>query len=663
MRIRFGVLFFVAALVLCSCATPGRDSFEEGQGLARVNRLEDAISMYEDAIAKEPNNTVYIEALSKEKATLSERYMEKARSMLARKPLTYDDARAASQEAEKALRLTPQSSSAQNLARNVKSEMDNIVKKAETLYSQATKAMERNEWVDSVNKLREIKRIYPSYLDASAKLSQAERNAMTYYFREIGTYKSDEDWDKVIKNLTLAQEILPGRNEITEELKQAKLKHNSDYYMKKAEAYAAKKEWDMAVKFAQKAYDMRPGDAINQKIAAIKQEAASHYLTLSRQYLLGRKLSVAYTDLMKAITYDPALRKAQSTESLISQLSRAMTEKAAAYETAVHFGNALMWYEKVININPDNQEAFSKIQNMKEKLKERVIKKIAIMDFASPQGKPDAGKIVTDSLLAYITNHASSDVKILARDVLGAIIKEIELGQAGIIDIESAKKVGRIKGTDVFITGSVLIYNVDVDKTEGQKSVNVVVGKKSHSNPEYQMWYASLQGRQPSVEQRQSAPQPYIEEEIRETVKYKVGTGKKRATVAVSFRVIDVEEGEVVITKTIKKPYEVKDDFSEGVEYANIKYDPLELPSDSEVLEKVTQIVTEELSYEVLSRFQNLQVQYFNAAELIKKRREYERAIEKYVDVIQIEEIKNISGPLSENARKEIDSLLSAMGL
>jgi hypothetical protein len=75
-------------------------------------------------------------------------------------------------------------------------------------------------------------------------------------------------------------------------------------------------------------------------------------------------------------------------------------------------------------------------------------------------------------------------------------------------------------------------------------------------------------------------------------------------------------------------------------------------------LEKVTQDVVAELSLEVVSRFQNLQMQYFNNADGLKKRKEYEKAIEKYIDAVHLEELKNISSPLSEKSRVEIDEVL-----
>lgn len=657
MRKGFMILFIIFALSICGCATPGKESFNLGQDLAKQNRWEEAKAMFEDALAKEPQNTEYLEALKRSKEALSARHMEKARSILAQTPITYDKARSAYQEAEKALSLVPKSKDAESLVAKVKSELDSISKKAEVLYSEATKAIEENEWVDGVKKLREINNFYPTYLDVTLKLRQAEAAGISYYLNEAEKFKRDEDWGKVIKTLLLAQEISPDSTEIITGLKDARAKHNPDYYLARAEEHATKNDWNKAIGFAQMVLNLGPADNIMQRIAMIRQQAGLYYINQCRQDLSEKRLYTAYEDAIKALNYDPSIKNEQGVAKVINQLLSSMDKKAASYETNGQLGNALVWYEKIISINQDYPDIFFKIQTIKDTIRERAVRKIAIMDFIPPSGNPDAGRIVTDSLLSYVTTHASSDVKILARDVLGAILKEIELGQAGLYDIESAKKAGKLKGTDVFIFGSVVNYSVERNVSEGYKVENVVVGKKSIPNPAYQIWLISIKGK-PSEEEMRNAPPATIAEEIRETVRYKVGTERKRATVGVSFRIIDVEEGEVIITKTIKKSNEVKDDYSEGVAFANIKFDPLEIPSDAEVIDKVTEDVVAELGYEVLSRFQNLQIQYSNAAEKLKKKREYERAIEKYIDAIHIEEAKNISGPLSENARKEIEQLL-----
>ncbi|HXX34919.1 MAG TPA: CsgG/HfaB family protein [Thermodesulfobacteriota bacterium] len=662
MRKRNLALLIVFAMVIYGCATPGGESFKLGKELAKNNRLEEAIAMYEDAVAKEPKNAEYQDTLKKAKDALSAKHQEKAKSILAKRPLTYDQARLSYQEAEAALRLTPESSDAASLVKQVQSEMDRIGKMAETKYAEAMKAIEKNEWAEGVKKLREVNAIYPRYLDSAAKLKQAESEGVSYYLQEAEKFKKEDDWEKVMKPLLSAREISPDRAEVNQGLQEARLKHNPDYYLQKAEECGTRKDWDMAVVFAGKAANLGLSAEGNKRVALIRQQASKSWVAQCGQKLNEKKLYTAYQDALKALSYDPSIKSEPGSAEVINQLLAAMAAKAGAYDTQGYLGNAFAWYEKLAKIDPNNQEVFFKTQAVRDKIRGRVIRKIAIMDFTPPSGHPDAGRIITDSLLSYITAHAGSDVKILARDVLGAILKEIELGQAGLYDIESAKKAGKLQGTDVFIFGSVLNYNVEKNVSEGFKADNIVVGKRTVPNRAYELWLMMVRGK-PSKEELMNAPPATIEEEIRETVKYKVGTEKKRATVGVSFRVIDLEQGEVVITKTIRKSHEAMGDYSEGVAFANIKYKALEIPADSEILEKVTQDVITELSYEVVSRFQNLQTLYFNAAEGLKKKREYEKAVEKYMDAMHLEELKNISSPLSENARTEVEQLLQRIAL
>ena len=657
MRKRNLTLVVVLSMVIYGCATPGGDSLKLGQELAKNNRLEEAIAMYEDALAKEPKNAEYRDILKKAKETLSAKHLEKAKSILASKPLTYDQARLSYQEAEKALRLTPENPNAASIVKQVQSELDRIGKMAETKYADAIKAIERNEWAEGVKKLREINTTYPRYLDSASKLKQAETEGVAYYLKEAEKLKKEEDWEKVMKPLLSAREISPDRAEVNLGLQEARLKHHPDYYLRKAEEYVTLNDWDMAVVFAGKAAKMGLSAEGNTRVAMIRRQAAKSWITQCGQKLNEKRLYTAYNDALKGMSYDSSIKSEPGSAEVINHLLAAMAAKAAAYDTQGYPGNAFVWYEKLMKIDPNYQDVFFKTQAVKDKIRGRVIRKIAIMDFTPPSGNPDAGRIVTDSLLSYITAHAGSDVKILARDVLGTILKEIELGQAGLYDIESAKKAGKLQGTDVFIFGSVLNYNVEKNVSEGYKADNIVVGKRTVPNRAYELWLMMVRGK-PSKEELMNAPPATIEEEIRETVKYKVGTEKKRAAVGVSFRVIDLEQGEVVITKTIRKAHEARGDYSEGVAFANIKYKALEIPADSEILEKVTQDVITELSYEVVSRFQNLQTQYFNAAEGFKKKREYERAVEKYIDAMHLEELKNIASPLSENAQIEIEQLL-----
>jgi hypothetical protein len=166
-----------------------------------------------------------------------------------------------------------------------------------------------------------------------------------------------------------------------------------------------------------------------EQILSFNLAAAQFYI--NRASREKRRLYPAYVavTMLQDAKNDPQVRV------LTDQLLSLMYAQAEAYEASGQIGNAFTWYDRVSRIDSEYKEVFAKNQNLRDRLRERVVKKIAVMDFTSPSSNAEAGRIVTDSLLSFLTTNATSDVKILARDVMGAILKEIEMGQAGLYDI------------------------------------------------------------------------------------------------------------------------------------------------------------------------------------------------------------------------------------
>jgi len=103
----------------------------------------------------------------------------------------------------------------------------------------------------------------------------------------------------------------------------------------------------------------------------------------------------------------------------------------------------------------------------------------------------------------------------------------------------------------------------------------------------------------------------------------------------------------------------VKDDkYQDGVPVANITHDPLELPTDEEVLDELTNGKVSEMGQSVLKNYQSLEVAYFNEAQQQQKRRNLEQAVEKYIDAVYDEKLKGISTPVSQKSLESIDKLI-----
>lgn len=652
-------IIVIAALsfLVAGCNNPGKDSFELGRQLERQGRMDEALTLYQEAIAKEQDNQEYRLALAQARSTSASRIVEQGRKKLQSGAMTYDMLRSAQMDVDKALKSDPASSDARVLAESVKVQMDAMLKRAELLYSAAGKLSESRDWPAALSKLKEIRQFYPSYLDLPIKLPQTENAALAHYLKEVERCKAEDDLSGMISGLEHALSIQPSNQQLVAMLSDTKSKNTPAARFEKAQQFAKQQNWIKTVEYLRRVQALNPDPPLQVKISEMKSLAAQKTVVQANKHIERKNLYGAYLSLSACLEFSPdTLKEGGDAFDIKKKLVSEMVAKSQELEGAGMIGAAWYWLDLSQKLGGIDRETQQRLQGIKDKLRKRVVKKIAIMDFTPPTNSTDAGRLVTDSLLSYMTKNASSDVKILARDVLGAIIKEIEFGQAGLYDIETAKKTGKLKGTDVFIFGSVLQYNVEKSAEESSKMVNVSVAKKKVANPAYNSWIQA--NPSPNETERATAPPQLLDEDIRETVRYKVGTHKKTASVALSFRVVDVESGEVVITKTIKSRKEAQDSFSEGVEFANIPYDPLVLPPDAELLEKAVEEGIAELGHLVLSRFQNLQSSYLNSAELLARKGQMEMSVERYIDAMFAEEVKNVSSQISVKAQKGVDQQL-----
>ena len=656
MRRQIYSILGAAVIFAGGCATPGKDSFDLARELERQNRFEDALPMYEDAYSKESGNPEYRTALNGIRTRLAQQSIVSAREQLSITPQKYENLRTAQGFVDKAQKIDSANADANALAESLKVQMGAMAKKAEDSYSSAMKAVEMKDWLTALNLFKEIRAYYPNYLDLGMKISTTENSAVSYYLKEAERSKSVDDVDGLISNIEAALAVQPSNSQLTAVLNDARSKNIASVNLEKAEKFAAENKWDRVQFFLKRAQQLGPNAGESGRIKKLYSEGGAKLMERAAKDLKGKTLYSAYVDTMRAYEFTPSAFKTPEADELRSQIISQLLAKGEELDTAGYSGYALYLTECAYQLSGSQKEIYKTIQQLKDKVRQRVIKKIAIMDFNPPTNSLDAGRLVTDSLLSHMTKNASGDVKILARDVLGALIKEIELGQAGMYDIETAKKSGKLKGTDYFIFGSLLQYTVENNKEEGQKMVIATVGKEREPNPQYMTWLSA--NPRASDEERKNAPPPFIEKDKTETIRYKVATHRKTANVTISFRVVDVESGEVVITKTLKSKKEAVGNYSEGVDIAGIAYQKIELPPDSELLKKAVDEAITDLGHHVLSRFQNLQESYLNTAETLKKKGEIEPVAEKYMAAVVTEEVKNIKSPVTENARRELDRWL-----
>jgi len=155
-----------------------------------------------------------------------------------------------------------------------------------------------------------------------------------------------------------------------------------------------------------------------------------------------------------------------------------------------------------------------------------------------------------------------------------------------------------------------------------------------------------------------NAPPRTMKKRNYQFISYRQGSAKISALIEISYKLVDTSTGENVFTNTISGRLVKEDKYQDAVPAANIPHDPLELPTELEVLDELANAKITEMGQSVLKNYQSLEVEYFNQAQQLQRRRSIEQAIEKYIDAVYDERSKGISTPITKKSNELIDSLI-----
>lgn len=160
---------------------------------------------------------------------------------------------------------------------------------------------------------------------------------------------------------------------------------------------------------------------------------------------------------------------------------------------------------------------------------------LAVADF---QGAERSGSQIATQLQSYLkeTNH----LELVERDQLRRILDEQNLGMAGVTNQETAIEVGKLLGVDALIFGEVTAYDVEPDE-RGTEKVEREEGT----------------GRYEIVEQKNifTGKKQKVKKEIMKTVLVDQHYRIRRGTVAINFRVVSVQTGELLAVHSDSKSY------------------------------------------------------------------------------------------------------------
>jgi tetratricopeptide (TPR) repeat protein len=619
-----------------------------------------AIASLEEALEVEPQNDTYREALSELRDALVREILSEGdeilRSEIPATMTAIERARARLAEAEK---VDAQNASVIEFSKRLQQETQSLQQAIEKDYQQALQYVSDGEWLDAYALLQKIRHRYPDYRDTGRMIQDVITQGTQGLYEKGREQFEQEEYRKAAEYLQGALTLDPEHAPSATLLKTAVERDSQEYFVNQAEKAVLVQDWELAIRRYKKAQAYNPNDTnLKQAVVNVNTKAAFYFMREARSYLYAGWLGKAFESYDRAARYASASGDSEFS-GYLQALANEMSAKAAAAAEQLgnqgNYGSAWFWYQKVKSIDPNYPEIFFRIQSMEDKVIQRVKKSIAVFDFEPPSQAPDAGTIFANSLSTYLFKSSSQDIKIFERENLKSILEEMKPGQIGGVSSDATRNVGRIHGIDVAVMGSVLRYNVDSTRYSDTKSVTYQV-KKTEENIDYLNWKTLHPN--PTQEELADAPMPYVYRMQDVEKQYNVSNHKKVAFVTVSFRIVDVDTGENILVDTIQRSKTAVDETSAGVEVAGIKYDPLEMPTDTELLQELTEEVVKELGRETLRPLKSLEKTYYELGEIYLKRRERIHAAENFINAVFNEKVKSIrDSALTQNARDQIEAI------
>lgn len=658
-RYRLLLAGVVSLVFIWGCA-PLSEHYKSGQQLSQEKRWEEAIGYFEKALQEDPARQEYREALQQARQEAAKIQLGRAQTALSAAPERNIPAlEAVARLVERAVRLDSANRDVLALQNDVRQKLNNLNNILRSLYSQSEEDMKKEDWPAALSKLAQVNEIFPNYEDAGARIARIRQDGPKKYYQQGLAAAKQEDWKTAAQAYKTALDINPNYFDVAKLYQDALSKDNAEYFIDAADKAAKAANWEKAIALYEKALEYQPRnqlliqkiDELRDRVGQILLDEASTLARQGRFYQAVKKLELIAT-LVPSFQDEPAHLE------FLNRFCVSLMSRADRFIERERFGNALLWLERIDLFRPNHPNLFEKMIEVKDQINRRIRKSIAVFDFGTPSYNKDAGKVVANKLIAFLYKNASGDLRIIERENLQSILREVQLGQTGVLDVKAAH-TAKMKGIDTFIMGDVLTFSARTTDNFNQNQVRAPVGEEDVPNPAFVRWQHL--NPNPSREERQQAPAPTIKRPVMQIFSYKQGIARITSMFETSYKLVDTSTGENILTATIPGRLIKEDNYQDPVAAANIPHDPLDLPTEAEVLDELTNDKCAEIGRNILKQFQSLEVEYFNQGELQRRRRSNELAIERYIDAVYIEKLKGMATPVTEKSLELVDSLIQGM--
>lgn len=323
-----------------------------------------------------------------------------------------------------------------------------------------------------------------------------------------------------------------------------------------------------------------------------------------------------YTAYMLILSHGYEQELASELDLIRSQGSAFYLQQSSRRLGQGNISRAYIEAVKGLELDPNNSELFDLHRDTRDQVLQRVQQYIAIPLFGAPREQPDLGPQLSDALISYLFRILPYGINIVEREKIDLLLEEQKL---------EYKKVGNLLNVGLIITGNISLLNIDRQESSRTVTTKVKTGEKAISNPEYETWLRLPLETRNHTQQ----PQKLLTIPSYQTFTYKKGTVTLKGFTSVSLRIFDTHKGSVIYAQEFNANYTVSDDFQDELELGGIPGDPLELPSNTEIREKLRNKIIRQLAEVISKQFDKREHSFLVDAKYYLSRHENDKALDK----------------------------------
>ncbi|WP_144393507.1 hypothetical protein [Pleionea sediminis] len=295
------------------------------------------------------------------------------------------------------------------------------------------------------------------------------------------------------------------------------------------------------------------------------------------------------------------------------------------------YGQQLAYLEVANKFNPRHPKLQSILEQSRKEIVAYAATSMFVEDFEQTGTHHSAGKSVAKQVYSWVFKQMPGEVILMSAE---------QIAQA---DRESPGRLLTLEG-DVLQTG------VDSESSQSKKKMRVVTETIRTPNPEYKEWKEDKSDK--------PAPAKFLIEEKKEDVTINVLHQRKTGILSVNYRLIDQKTGQILINETAREKLVLDGEGNEGISIGefDMPFKRPELPSDIEMMEKMSTAVAQKIGDKLKSLLKEPDVRYEKLGDTAASKNNHSIAAKNYAYAAAIRGIQNQLTP--ELREKLISSIM-----